>query len=168
MARNKELTTLENRLLRLADSGASGEEMEAELGIPAAEAVLKVKEILERRDFLTELERQKMNIMALQKVKSALMDRVSGRNAVTEDVEAFIKATKVMDEMLSREQAITDEQLEKITRTQVSALVTMMSMAWDKALERLEELYPQAPVKELTDTFNEGLRGAAVELKVEL
>src|SRR5690625_5842838 len=67
-----------------------------------------------------------MNIMALQKVKAAMMDRVSSKSAMVEDVEAFIKATKVMDELLDKTTQITDEQLEKITRTQMQALVTMM------------------------------------------
>ena len=163
-----ELTIIEDRLLRLADSAASGSELEEATGIPAAEAILKVKEILERRDFLTELEKQKMNIMALQKVKAAMLDRVSSKSAVVEDVEAFIKATKVMDELLDKTTQITDDQLEKITRTQMQALVTMMSMAWDRTIEVLEERYPDAEVRELTDTFNSGLREAAIELDVNL
>lgn len=162
------LTKIDAKLLDLADRGASGEEMFEETNIPATQAILRVRELLAQRDWLSDLERQKMNIMALQQVKNSLLQRVKKSNADKDDIDVFVKATKVMDELLDKANTITDEQLTTITTRQAQALMTLMTTAWDAAVSELEERYPQVETKEITDVFHSGLRQGARELQVDV
>lgn len=162
------LTKIDAKLLDLADRGASGEEMYEETGIPAPQAILRVRELLGQRDWLSDLERQKMNIMSLQQVKNALLQRVKKTSADKDDIDVFVKATKVMDELLDKANTITDEQLTVITTRQAQALMTLMTHAWDAAITELEERYPQVETKEITDVFHHGLREGARELQVDV
>lgn len=162
---SKELSRIDNKLLELADKGASGVDMEAATGVPAAEAMIRVRQILQERDWLTELERQKMNIMGLQEVKATLLKSVNATAGLdVETVQAFIRATQVMDSLLDKSTRITDDQLNTISNRQAKALVTLMTYAWDKAIGMLEERYPDIDVLEITDTFNDGLREGVNEL----
>lgn len=70
------LSLRDNMLLQAAADGLSGEEMEARYGIPAAEAVLRVREILKSRDIWSELEQEQLLLADLQKLKQKIMDRV--------------------------------------------------------------------------------------------
>lgn len=162
------LTKIDAKLLDLADRGASGEEMYEETNIPATQAILRVRELLAQRDWLSDLERQKMNIMALQQVKNSLLQRVKKSNADKDDIDVFVKATKVMDELLDKANTITEEQLTTITTRQAQALMTLMTTAWDAAVRELEERYPQVETKEITDVFHNGLRQGARELQVDV
>lgn len=162
------LTKIDAKLLDLADRGASGEEMYEETNIPATQAILRVRELLAQRDWLSDLERQKMNIMALQQVKNSLLQRVKKSNADKDDIDVFVKATKVMDELLDKANTITEEQLTTITTRQAQALMTLMTTAWDAAVRELEERYPQVETKEITDVFHSGLRQGARELQVDV
>ncbi len=55
-----EISLLDETLIRAAASGKSGEEMEALTGIPAAQAILHVKQLLSRRDIWSEVERRQL------------------------------------------------------------------------------------------------------------
>ena len=50
----KEVAALDEILLRLAANGASADEIERQTGIPAAQAVMHIKKILQSRDIWTE------------------------------------------------------------------------------------------------------------------
>lgn len=165
---DKGLTRIDEKLLNLADRGASGKEMEQETGVPAAQALLHVRELLGQRDWLSDLERQKLNIMALQRVKNTLLRRVDKASADKDDIDVFVKATKVMDELLDKANTITDEQLNTITTRQAQALMALMTHAWDAAISELEQRYPQVETKEITDVFHHGLREGARELQVDV
>lgn len=67
----KEVNVLDELLLRLAASGASGEEMERQTGIGAAQAVVHVKRMLQNRDIWTELERRQLLLLELNELKDS-------------------------------------------------------------------------------------------------
>lgn len=162
---SNELSKIDNKLLELADAGASGVDMEASTGVPAAEAMIRVRQILQEKDWLTELERQKMNIMGLQEVKSRLLKMVNSHHVLdVETVQAFIRATQVMDTLLDKTTRITDEQLNTISNRQAKAMVTLFQYAFDRAIGLLEERYPEVDLDQITDAFNDGLREGVNEL----
>jgi hypothetical protein len=68
----KEVNVLDELLLRLAAGGASGEEMERQTGIGAAQAVVHVKRMLQNRDIWTELERRQLLLLELNELKDSL------------------------------------------------------------------------------------------------
>lgn len=157
----KSLSKIDEKLLRLANRSASPAEMAEDTGIPATQCLARVREILNERDWLTDLERQKMNIIDLQKVKATLMKQVDQQFADTDAIDVFVKATKVMDDLLDKQAKITDEQLSVVTAAQANALLSLLTKAWDAAVTELETRYPDVDVKELTDVFHEGLREGA-------
>lgn len=162
---SKELSRIDNKLLELADAGASGMDMEAATGVPAAEAMIRVRQILQDRDWMTELERQKMNIMGLQEVKAKLLKSVNSTPGIDADtMQAFLRATQIMDGLLDKSTRVTDEQLNTISDRQAKAMVTLFQYAFDRAIGLLEERYPEVDLDQITDAFNDGLREGVNEL----
>lgn len=157
--------TLEQKLLNLADQGLSGQEIGDSLGIPAAEAMMKIRHILEDRDWLSIVERQKLNIMQMSKIKSRMFEAVDKAFLDPDMLKEFTRATELMDRMLESATSVTEDQLSVISGAQARAMVKLFNLAWDAAVKRLNELYPEIPMDEITDVFHDGLREAAREIE---
>lgn len=161
----KKYSSLDDQLLALADKGWTAEEIGEATGLPPAQAAMRIRQILSDMDWLTELEQQKLNILALRKIKSRIMERVDKTYFDVDDMKEFIRATELMDRMLEKSNRITDEQLSVVSGAQARALVKLMTLAWDKAIARLEEEYPNVDTSVLMDTFNDGLREGVREIE---
>lgn len=159
--------SLDQRLLELADQGLSGQEIGEEMNIPPAEAMVRIRRILEDRDWLTLLERQKLNILQLHKIKSRLFEQVDKSFIDPDMVREFLKATEILDALLERASNINEDQLAVVSDAQARALVKLFNLAWDKAIERLQEQYPDAELDEITDVFYDGLREGVREITEE-
>src|SRR5690625_2580602 len=72
----------DKQLLDLAASNATPNEMEAATGIPAAQAVSRVKALLQSRDIWSELERRQLLLHDLYNLKNKLVDE-SDNDVVT-------------------------------------------------------------------------------------
>ncbi len=155
---------LDKRLLKYADEGLSPQEISEIMNIPAAEVAIKIRRILEDRDWLSILERQKLNLLQFHKIKSRLFERVDKDYVDADLLKEYINATKVMDEMLDRATKITDDQLAVVSDAQARALVKLFSFAWDDLLEWMASEYPQVDTAAMSDVFNDGLRNGAREI----
>ena len=70
----KEVSVLDDMLIKAAAGGKSGAEMEKLTGIPAAQAVLHVKQLLATRDIWTEQEQRQLLLNELHVLKDSLSD----------------------------------------------------------------------------------------------
>jgi hypothetical protein len=154
----KKYKNLDEQLLAHAGQGMSGEEIGEAAGIPAAQAMTRIRQILSDRDWLTEIEVQKLNILDLRKAKARIMDRIDKSYFDVDDMKEFIRATELMDRMLEKATKITDEQLSVVSGAQARTLVKLMTYAYDRANALLEEKYPGVDIAEIRDAFNDGLR----------
>lgn len=113
------LSLQDRRLIDLAANGASPEEIENSLGIPAAEAVVRVREILRSRDVWDEVERRQLLLHSAHKLKAKIEE---GLDLDSPDhVRTYLATLKMVGEMLDKSGRLTDEELERVTRAQVSA-----------------------------------------------
>src|SRR5690606_40072421 len=63
---------LDAGMLKMASEGYSAEEIGEAYGVPAAQAAQRIRDILQSRDWLTEIEQQKLNIMNLRKIQGRI------------------------------------------------------------------------------------------------
>lgn len=161
-----EVSLLDETLIRAAAAGKSGEEMEQLTGIPAAQAVMHVKQLLGRRDIWTEIERRQLLLLELNELKDSLT-----QNAVDfRDNEAAKLLLKVLQEIgrrLDSEKLKLDDNILKLSEYQEKVLLRAMDAALNFAKKELGERYPAVPKEELDELVVEGLVLAKYELERE-
>src|SRR5690606_39350163 len=88
----------------------------------------------------------------------SIMERGYKTIWAVEDMNELLRATELLDKMLEKSSRITDAQLSVVSTAQARALVNLMTYAFDAAVERLREEYPNVEVSVIIDTFHDGLR----------
>lgn len=161
-----EVSLLDETLIRAAASGKSGEEMEALTGIPAAQAILHVKQLLSRRDIWTEVERRQLLFHELNELKDSLT-----QNAVdfrdNESAKLLLKVLQELGRRLDSERTKLDLDVIKLSEFQERVLLRAMDAALNFAKKELGQRYPQVPKEELDELVVEGLVLAKYELERE-
>ena len=163
---SKEINVLDEMLLRLAASGASGSEMERQTGISAAQAVMHVKKILESRDIWTELERRQLLLYELNELKESLK-----QNALElkdpQHARLLLQTLTAIAQRLDSEKNKLDVDVLRVTEHQAQ----VMGKAFDIALEHMKKellrQYPDVTKGELDRLAAEGLVKAKYELAVD-
>lgn len=161
-----EISPRDEALLRMASDGKSGLEMQRETGLNAARSVLRVKELLRERDVWSEIERRQL-----------LMDELYGlKNKLQKQNEEFIndkQATVLLqtinsiNDVLDKQGAITDDQLEKISKAQSAAMLMLIKGAFDAARKALEAEYPDVDIEVINAAFREGLEKEMLSITAE-
>lgn len=165
MSRN-EVSLLDETLLRAAASGKSGDEMEKLTGIPGAQAVMHVKELLGRRDIWTEVERRQLLLSELQDLKDSLT-----QNAVDfrdpDSAKLLLKVLQEIGKRLDVERSKLDIDIIKLSEYQQKILLKAMDSALNFAKKELAERFPVVPKDELDALISEGLIRAKYEIEKE-
>lgn len=151
-----EISPRDMALLRLASDGKSGAEMQAETGVTAAFAVLRVKEILRERDVWTEIERRQLLMEELYRLKNKI-DKQSENFIDDKNAKVLLDVILAIDTVMDKQAQITDEQLMKITQAQAQAMMGLIEAGFARAKELLAAEYPAVPVQEIEQAFNDGL-----------
>jgi hypothetical protein len=161
-----EVSLLDESLIRAAASGKSGEEMEQLTGIPAAQAVVHVKQLLNRRDIWSEVEKRQLLLFELNELKESLT-----QNAVdfrdNESAKLLLKVLQEVGKRLDSERSKLDLDVIKLSEYQEKVLLKAMDAALNFAKGELSERYPQVPKGELDELVVEGLVRAKYELDKE-
>jgi len=159
-----ELTPRDDALLKAAADGWSGQEIEEELGIPAAKAVLRIKELLKQNDFWTDIERRQLLMHELYRIKNKIQKQTE--NYIDDKMgEVLLKTIKTIDEILDKTGKITDEQLMKVSQAQAGTMLQLIKAAFDRAKEVLSAEYPDVDVKVIEVAFNDALAEKAKEIE---
>ena len=163
---NKEVSLLDETLIRAAASGKSGEEMEQLTGVPAAQAVLHVKQLLGRRDIWSEVERRQLLLHELNELKQSLTDQALTMRD-EDSAKLFLKVLQEIGKRLDSERTKLDTDVIKLSEYQERVLLRAMDAALGFAKKELGERYPLVPREELDELVIEGLVRAKAELESE-
>ena len=163
---SKEVSLLDETLIRAAASGKSGEEMEQLTGVPAAQAVLHVKQLLSRRDIWNEVERRQLLLHELNELKQSLSDAaITMRDE--DSAKLLLKVLQEIGKRLDSERTKLDTDIIKLSEYQEKILLRAMDAALGFAKKELAQRYPLVPKEELDELVIEGLVRAKAELESE-
>jgi histidinol dehydrogenase len=153
---------LDRQLVKAAANGMSGVDMEERFGIPAAEAVSRVRSVLNStRSAYDDYENRQLLVISL---KETLMQvKASGVNVSDpKHMEAVTKLTLAIDRVESNNAKITEEMLNTVSEAQARRLLDMLEKAYKPIREWLLDQYGMlVDFNELDKVFQEGLRHAA-------
>lgn len=150
------LTKLDTKLLEMAANGSSPDEMEMAVGIPAAQALLHVKKILSSRDVWSEMERKQLLLQDLYALKAQIQSQ--NLNYFDEKQGGLlIKALTAIGNILDKQSAMTDDEINRITEANARAMLRMISAAFERAKEYLRVEYPDVDIFQIESAFNSGL-----------
>ena len=165
MARG-EVSLLDETLLRAAASGKSGEEIERLTGIPAAQAVVHVKNLLARRDVWSQAEQRQLLVHELNELKNSLQ-----QNAIEfkdpASARLLLQTLTELGRRLDSQKLQLDEQVLKLSEYQQGILLRAMDAALTFAKNQLKEQYPDVDPAQLDSLVGEGLLLAKHELMAE-
>lgn len=163
MARG-EVSLLDETLLRAAAAGKSGEEIERLTGIPAAQAVVHVKNLLARRDVWSDVERRQLLIHELNELKGSLQQNaVEFKDPVS--ARLLLQTLSELGRRLDAQQVQVDEQVLRLSEFQQGILLRAMDAALGFAKRELAERYPDVDSSVLDELVGEGLMLAKAELQ---
>jgi hypothetical protein len=164
---SKAVSVIDDILLKAAAGGKSGDEIEAITGIPAAQALNKVKELLASRDVWNEMEQRQLLLAELHELKESL--RVQAIDGGDPDAaRTLLRTLEVIGKRLDTQQLVLDENLLKLTVFQQRILLRAMDAALNFAKKELRERYPEVSLSELDGLVAEGLQLAKYELEDEI
>lgn len=163
---SKDVSLLDETLIRLAASGKSGDEMQALTGVPAAQAVQHVKGLMAKRDVWSEHERQQLLLHELNELKDSLT-----QNAVDfkdlDSARLLLKTLELIGKRLDAQQLTLDADVLKLSEFQQRVLFNALDAALQFAKKELRERYPLVSSDELDEIVTEGLLLAKYELIAE-
>lgn len=164
---SKSLSVIDEVLLRAAAGGKSGDEIEKATGIPAAQALEKVKQILASRDVWTEMEQRQLLLAELHELKDSLRAQaIEGQDP--EAARVLLRTLETIGKRLDGQQTVLDENLIKLTQFQQRILLRAMDAALTFAKGELADRYPQVSLGELDELVANGLQRAKFELMDEM
>ncbi len=164
---SRAVSVVDEILLRAAAGGKSGEEIEKATGIPAAQALEKVKDLLASRDVWTEMEQRQLLLAELHELKDSLRTQaIDGQDP--EAARVLLRTLETIGKRLDAQQTVLDENIIKLTQFQQKILLRAMDAALDFAKRELADRYPQVGIDELDELVAQGLQRAKFELMEEM
>lgn len=154
---------LDQELLRCAANHMSPAQMEAELDIPAAQAAVRVRELLRSTDIWTEVEERRLLLHSMYSLKGRLEQGIDIDNP--KSVEAYTKLLDLIGKRLDTVSQITETELDRVTSAQARKLLQLIMTATDYARELLSQEYPESIMDDVEHALQEGLRRAAEEIE---
>jgi DNA helicase HerA-like ATPase len=159
----KEVALLDDLLIKAAAGGKSGDEIERLTGIPAAQAVLHVKQLLATRDIWTEQEQRQLLLSELHELKDSLSDHAI-KAGDPDSARLLLKTLEIIGKRLDSQQQVLDENMIKLSHFQERVLLRAMDTALNFAKEQLAEKYPEITRSELESMVADGLQKAKYEI----
>lgn len=162
----REVALLDDLLLQAAAGGKSGDEIERLTGVPAAQAVMHIKQLLASRDIWTEFERRQLLLRELNELKDSL--RSEALNAKDPDAaRLMLKTLETIGRRLDSEQKQIDVDAVKVTEHQARVMGRAFEIALDYMKRELAEKYPDVSMLELDRLASAGLVKAKYDLAAE-
>jgi hypothetical protein len=159
-------SVLDDLLIKAAAGGKSGTEMERATGIPAAQAVVHVKQLLASRNIWTEHEQRQLLLAELNQLKDVLTENAL-KSGDLDTQRLLLKALETIGKRLDAQQQDVDANTLKLTQFQEKILLRAMDAALSFAKSELQERYPQITRGELEEIVAQGLLHAKDEIVEE-
>ncbi len=162
---SQELTMRDARLLDGAANNFSGEELAQVSGMPAAQAIARVRELLKSRDVFDSMEKKKLALHSMYKLKARIEDYDAQVNVNNpKAAEAYLKVIQAINDALDKQGRISEEEMEQAARAQARALAEIITKGYMKARAWLAEEYGNiVKMDELDEIFELGMREASYE-----
>jgi len=161
------LTLREKQLLKAAANGWSGLEIEREYGIPAAAALVQIRELLKARNIFSDIERKQLLLFSMfslkEQIENEALDLDNPRS-----VEAYTKVIRSLNEMLEKQTAVTEEEMAQAARAQARALLGLIEAAYGRVREWLIAEFGDDLAQIADEKFHEALREIAAEEEDDL
>lgn len=161
-----EVALLDDLLLRAAADGRSGDEIERITGVPAAQAVMHIKQLLASRDVWTEFERRQLLLRELNELKDSLREMALDAKDV-DHARLMLKTLETIGRRLDAEQKQVDFDAIKVTEHQAKIMGRAFEIALEYMKRELAERYPNVPVSEIDALASAGLVKAKYDLAAE-
>lgn len=146
----------------MAGAGKSAQEMATVTGMPAAKALLRVKEILRERDIWTDVERRSMLLDDLYDLKRRVQDQLENVEWLDDkQITALAKVIQTLDEGLERNGKIQEELVQQVTNAQSASMLRLIDAAFKRAKKILTDEFPEVPFERVQEAFQKGLTEAA-------
>jgi hypothetical protein len=157
-------TLADERLIDLAANNASADLMEKETGIPAAQALARVKQLLREFDIWTVLERKRLLLHSAYKLK-AQIEAETVDVTDSDSINAYLRTLKAIGDMLDRQSSMTDDELDRVTKAQAVKLIQLLTVATEHAKGILALSAPEADLAQIDEALKSGLQIAALEIE---
>lgn len=162
---NAIISVQDQKLLELAANNKSPEEMQAITGVPAAEALVRIRRILASKDVLEVVEKRQLLMDSAYRLKEKLEENLDPTKP--KEVEAVLKTLTLLDKMLTTQGKISDAELEVVSRAQAKAIMQMIEAGYEHARRLLETEYGHVlgedALTRVDEAFMVGLRQAQME-----
>lgn len=158
------LALIDQQLVEAAANNLSPQEMEQRFDVPAAQAYLRVKEVLASRDVWSEIERKQLLLESAYRMKAKLED-FDIDPSEPKQVEAYTKLLITIDNMLDKQHAITTEDLNTVTAAMARKLLMIFERATEHAIGILSNEYPNVFIEDLRAALDQGLERAGEEIE---
>ena len=96
-----DLTLRDTRLLDAASNNLSGLEIEEKFGIPAAEAISRIRRLLTERDIWTDIERKQLLLHSAFQLKGRI-EAASVDVSDPKQIDVYLKLLKTVGELLDK------------------------------------------------------------------
>lgn len=159
-----QLSLLDRKLLDAAAIGMTGDEMEEEFFIPAAQAVARVRQLLGQKNIWDEIEQRKLMAHSLMQRKAEI-EKVTIDVENPKHIEAYTKLILAIDRITDKPMKISEDELQRVGQAQAKAMLQMIEMAYGRARALLAEEFPFLDLSDADAKFREGLREAALEIE---
>jgi len=167
VAKEVDVSLRDKKLLEIASNGGTGHEMAEATGMEPAEAVLRVKDLLNvHRTAFDAYERRELAMGSLLRLK-AQMERSGIDDANPKHVESYAKLCTAIDKMSLNNEKMSDDDLNKVTEAQARKLLQLVETAYGYARTKLKDEYGDfIDTSVLDNAFQEGLRRASQDVVV--
>ena len=160
---SKDVALLDEILLRAAAGGLSGEEIERQTGVPAAQAVMHIKRLLASRDVWTEFERRQLLLVELNELKESL--RSGALDAKDpQSARLLLQTLNVIADRLDSEKSKLDVDMVRVSEHQARVMGRAFDIALDYMKRELAERYPDVDRDVLNVLASEGLVKAKYDI----
>jgi len=166
VAKKKELALRDRSLLEAAANGMSAVEMSEKFGMSAIEAAARVRELLAEHSIWDEIEERKLLMQSLYFMKEKIenFDIDLGADNAPKFVESYMKLVTTINDLLERQNRISEEEMNAISKAQARVMMEIIAKGYMKARAWLEAEYGQfVQVAELDRVFEEGMLEASYE-----
>lgn len=151
-----EMTTLsvhDETLVRLAAQGSTPEELSARTGMPAAQAVIRVKEILASKNVWSFIEQQQLLLEDIQRLKTEVFGFVDQAIANPDLLKAMISILQLIGDRLDRVKSLVDEEDEKQTKKQAKMVGEFFMGVWEPVRQHLSKKHSPEEIDEIDELF---------------
>ena len=164
---SSELTLRDKKLLKAAANGWSGREIEEAYGIPAAQALVHIRELLKARNIFSDIERKQLLLFSVYQLKEQIENEALDLDN-PRSVEAYTKVIKSLNDMLEKQTAISEEEMAQAARAQARALLSLIEQAYGRVREWMIAEFGDDLAQIADEKFHEALREIAAEEEDDL